>query len=154
MSQHHFQDNPASLEGAQWRETGKMMGGLVSGEEEGREGEAGDEMRQRLQAGFKPTMSRVNGMHRAHWVKLIFKELTTTQWAERQIEDKLGGGMIMPSHYFISSIALIHCLWLDCEYKGICMPIQRYVTYMVWIHLSEFIIVRKKTQGGWNVNSP
>lgn len=41
-----------------------------------------------------------------------------------------------------------------CEYKGTCMPIQRYVTYTVWIHLSEFIIVRKRTQGGWNVNSP
>lgn len=47
----------------------KDDGGLVSGEEEEEEGRGvggpGDEMRQRLRAGFKPTMSRVNGMYGA-----------------------------------------------------------------------------------------
>lgn len=49
----------------------KDDGGVsVEREDEGRRGggegwggEAGDEMRQRLRAGFKPTMSRVNGMY-------------------------------------------------------------------------------------------
>ncbi len=54
---------------------GKDDGGLVAGEEEeGKRswsvcvwwwwGEAGDEMRQRLRAEFKPTMSRVDGMYK------------------------------------------------------------------------------------------
>lgn len=52
----------------------------------------------------------------AHSVNCIFKEVTTTQWAERQREDKMHGRM-MPSHYFISSLALVHCLRLDCVTK-------------------------------------
>lgn len=56
-------------------------------EEEGSRGEAGDEMRQRLQAGFKPTVFACKLYVRgalARWVKCIFKELTTTQRAEAQ----------------------------------------------------------------------
>lgn len=91
----------------------------------------------------------------APWVKCIFKELTDTQWAERQREGKLDDDMIMPSHYFISSIAP-HTLSLVglCEPKS--MPVQRYVAHRhgVQIHPSEFIIIRKRTRGGWNVNSP
>lgn len=39
-------------------------GGLLMGEEEGRQREAGDEMRQRLQAGCKPTT--INAMCEWH----------------------------------------------------------------------------------------
>ena len=86
-------------------------------------------------------------------MRCIFKELTATQWAERQKEGKLDHDAIMPSHYFISAAALIHCLCSDCASGTACLYRGMWHnTVCRSIHLNSLSSQGGRTRGGWNVN--